>query len=79
MADGVPPAELDDATLERELRRLHETRSDTFFNGTEDALEVHTRRMRELEAEFLRRSPDLVAPDPARVRAESRRADGRGV
>lgn len=74
MAAGVPATELRDEDLERELRHLHETRSDTFFNGTQDALETHTRRMLELEAEFARRSPELVAPDPSRVRAERHRA-----
>jgi hypothetical protein len=68
---GVPPTALSDDDLERELTRLHETRHETFLNGTEDALEVHTQRMFALEAEYLRRFPDRVVPDPHRVRASS--------
>jgi hypothetical protein len=64
----VDAAQLSDEDLDRELEHLHETRRETFLNGTEDALEAHTRRMLELEAEFTRRFPDRVAPDPARVR-----------
>jgi hypothetical protein len=67
---GIPASQLSDEGLERELARLHETRHDTFMNGTEDALETHTRRMLEMEQEYLRRFPDRVQPDPGRVRAE---------
>jgi len=66
---GVPPSELPDDDLERELAHLHETRHDTFMNGTEDALEHHTERMFALEREYLQRFPDRVVPDPQRVRA----------
>ena len=66
---GIPGRELSDDDLERELGHLHETRHDTFLNGTEDALETHTKRMLELEGEYLRRFPDRAAPDPSRVRA----------
>jgi hypothetical protein len=66
---GIPASDLADDDLDRELAHLHETRHDTFLNGTEDALEAHTRRMLELEAEYLRRFPERAAPDPARVRA----------
>jgi hypothetical protein len=69
---GIPAADLSDDDLDREVAHLHETRHETFLNGTEDALETHTRRMLELEAEYLRRFPDRAAPDPARVRAERR-------
>jgi hypothetical protein len=69
---GIPAAQLADDDLERELAHLHETRHDTFMNGTEDALETHTSRMLELEQEYLRRFPDRAAPDPARVRASRR-------
>ena len=68
---GVVPAALSDEALERELAHLHETRHETFLHGTEDALEVHTKRMLEMEAEYLRRFPDRVQPDPKRVRATS--------
>jgi Family of unknown function (DUF6158) len=66
---GVPPNELSDDDLERELAHLHETRHETFLNGTEDALDNHTERMFALEKEYLRRFPDRVVPDPQRVRA----------
>lgn len=73
---GIPPADLDDDTLRREMTHLHETRHDTVLDGTEDALETHTRRMLELEAEFLRRFPTEAAPDPRRTRAGSRQEAG---
>jgi hypothetical protein len=65
---GIDPAQLSDDDLDRELARLHATRRETFLEGTEDALETHTRRMLELEAEYVRRFPDRVAPEPARLR-----------
>ncbi|GLY15964.1 DUF6158 family protein [Kineosporia rhizophila] len=71
-SQGVPGAELSDDDLRREVARLHETRHEVMLNGTEDAFEVHTRRMLELEQEFLRRFPDDAAPDPARTRAGRR-------
>jgi hypothetical protein len=75
MADrphGIPPTELTDDDLRREVAHLHKTRHDALLGGSEDALETHTRRMLELEAEFLRRFPEDSAPDPARTRAGSR-------
>jgi hypothetical protein len=66
---GIPVTQLSDADLERDLEHLHETRHETFLHGTEDALEAHTRRMLDVEKEYLRRFPDRVVPDPARVRA----------
>lgn len=73
---GVPAAELDDDELRREMAHLHETRHDTVLGGSQDALETHTRRMLELESEFLRRLPDEAAPDPRRTRAGSRHEAG---
>jgi hypothetical protein len=69
---GIPGERLSDGDLERELEHLHATRHETFLHGTEDALETHTRRMLELEREYLRRFPDRVTPDPRRVRASAR-------
>ena len=66
---GIPASQLSDDDLERELAHLHETRHETFLHGSEDALEAHTKRMFEMEQEYLRRFPDRVTPDPARVRA----------
>jgi hypothetical protein len=70
--NGIPATDLPDDDLDREMTHLHDTRHDTVLGGTEDALETHTRRMLELEREFLRRFPDRSAPDPARVRASRR-------
>ena len=72
---GVPAEALADDALERELAHLHETRHDTFLHGSDDALEFHTRRTQELEAEYLRRNPDRV-PDARRTRAGSRQLSG---
>jgi hypothetical protein len=66
---GIPASQVSDDDLERELAHLHETRHETFLHGSEDALEAHTKRMFEMEQEYLRRFPDRVVPDPARVRA----------
>jgi len=77
-ATGMPASELEDSTLERELEHLHETRHETFMNGSADALEVHTERMLELEQEYARRFPQRTSPDQLRTREGSREADGRG-
>jgi hypothetical protein len=76
---GIPPAELGDDDLRREMTHLHKTRHDTVLGGSEDALETHTRRMLELEAEFLRRLPAESAPDPRRTRAGSREEGSRSA
>lgn len=76
MTKGIDPSTLDDDDLERELTHMHETRHQTFLNGSEDALSVHTERMLALEAEYLRRFPDRSAPDPMRVRASRRKMSG---
>jgi hypothetical protein len=76
---GVPARELDDSALERELEHLHDTRHDTFLNGSADALEAHTGRMLELEQEYARRFPERTSPDTLRTREGSREQDGRGA
>ncbi|MEV0615764.1 DUF6158 family protein [Nonomuraea sp. NPDC050404] len=68
---GIDAAQLSDDDLVRELRHLHTTRSDTFFHGSDDALERHTSRTGELEAEYLRRYPDREV-DPLRLREGAR-------
>jgi hypothetical protein len=73
---GIPAADLDDQDLERELRHLYETRADTFFNGSQQSLDVHTHRMLELEREYARRFPDRTRPDELRTRAGSRARAG---
>lgn len=76
---GVPAQELEDSALERELEHLHETRHETFLNGSGDALEAHTERMLELEQEYARRFPQRTSPDALRTREGSREMDGRGA
>jgi hypothetical protein len=73
---GVPAARLTDSDLRRELERLHATRHDAVVGGSQNALETHTRRMLELESEYLTRFPSEAAPDPSRTRAGARRAAG---
>ncbi len=76
---GVPPTDLSDDDLRREVAHLHETRSDTLHRGSESALQAHTERMLALEQELLRRLPAEAAPDPARTRAGSRAGAGQPV
>lgn len=66
-ATGISPAELDDATLRREMSHLHETRHETVLSATAAALDNHTSRMLELEAEFLRRFPSETVPNARRT------------
>ena len=70
-AAGVDPSTLDDDDLLRELAHLHETRHTTLRHGSGDALEAHTRRTAELEAEYLRRRPQREV-DPERLRSGAR-------
>lgn len=68
---GVPPGDLAEPDLLRELAHLHATRHDTFLHGARDALHEHTARTEQLEAEYLRRHPEREV-DPARTRSGSR-------
>ncbi|WP_067174426.1 DUF6158 family protein [Microtetraspora niveoalba] len=68
---GVDPRDLDDDDLFREMRHLHETRTDTLLHGSDDALERHTSRTRELEEEYLKRYPERDV-DPERLRSGAR-------
>jgi hypothetical protein len=70
-AHGVPPAELSEEDLLRELRHLHDTRHGTLRHGSPDALMMHTRRTGELEAEYQRRHPEREV-DPERLRSGAR-------
>jgi hypothetical protein len=69
---GVPPGDLSEQDLRRELQHVHETRHETFLHGSDDALEAHTERTADLEAEFLRRYPRREI-DPGRLREGARR------
>jgi hypothetical protein len=64
---GIDPAALSDEELMRELSRVHSTRNDTLRHGSEAALDNHTRRTDELEAEYLKRFPRREI-DPSRLR-----------
>jgi hypothetical protein len=68
---GVPPSQLSEADLRRELQHVHETRHETFLHGSHDALDAHSWRTVELEAEYLRRFPQREV-DPERMRAGAR-------
>jgi hypothetical protein len=54
---GVPAGELSDAELERQGVQAHATRHWVFLHGTAGQFGTHTRRMLELEQEYLRRHP----------------------
>jgi hypothetical protein len=69
---GVPPGRLAEHDLRRELQHVHETRHTTFLHGSDDALDEHTRRTADLEAEYLRRFPQREV-DPDRLREGARR------
>jgi Family of unknown function (DUF6158) len=68
---GVPPSQLSEQDLRRELEHVHATRHETFLHGSRDALDVHSWRTAELEAEYLRRFPAREV-DPGRLRAGAR-------
>jgi hypothetical protein len=72
---GVDPRDLSEEDLFRELHTIHSSRHETLRHGPDDALEHHTRRLTELEAEYLRRYPQREV-DPGRVRAVRRVSQG---
>jgi Family of unknown function (DUF6158) len=72
---GIDPAELTDDDLKRELGHLYETRMDALRHAADQALDEHTSRMTQLEAEYLARHPDREV-DPERLRAGARARDG---
>jgi hypothetical protein len=69
---GVPPSDLSEDDLRRELAHAHETRHTTFLHGSQESLDTHTRRTAQLEQEFLRRHPEREV-DPDRLRSGARR------
>ena len=71
MMMGVDPRILAEDDLLRELLHLHETRTETFLHGPDDALARHTSRTQELESEYLRRHP-VRDIDPGRLREGGR-------
>jgi hypothetical protein len=52
---GIPPGDLDDNDLRREMTQLRVKESDIFAPGSPDQRKNHTLRTEELEAEFVRR------------------------
>lgn len=68
---GVDPAELTDDDLMRELGHLYETRMEALRHAADQALDEHTHRMAQLEAEYLLRHPEREI-DPERLRAGAR-------
>lgn len=68
---GVAPGDLSDEDLFRELGHLYETRLDALRHAADQAYGEHTRRMNEMEAEYLRRRPDREI-DPERMREGAR-------
>ena len=74
MPMGIPAQELPDEDLLRELEALHRTRNNTLRHGSDDALQRHTERTQELEADYLRRFPQREV-DPHRLRSGARERD----
>ncbi|MFF1556084.1 DUF6158 family protein [Streptomyces sp. NPDC058279] len=74
---GPSAQDLEERVLLRELEAIHRTRHETLLHGSDDALVTHTKRMNELEQEYLRRHPQR-AQTPARTRsgARARTAEG---
>jgi hypothetical protein len=68
---GVDPGELTGDDLMRELGHLYETRLDALRHASDQALDEHTHRTAQLEAEYLRRHPDREI-DPERMREGAR-------
>ncbi|WP_230421204.1 DUF6158 family protein [Actinomadura soli] len=68
---GVDPGELTDDDLFRELGHLYTTRLDALRHAADQAYGEHTRRMNQLEAEYLRRFPGREI-DPERLREGAR-------
>ena len=69
---GVPAHELSEDDLFRELGQLCATRCQTLRHGSDQALATHTRRIQELEADYLRRHPQReIDPDRTREGARS--------
>ncbi|GGP79066.1 DUF6158 family protein [Streptosporangium pseudovulgare] len=71
MTMGIDPKDLSEEDLLRELRHMHETRTETLMHGSDDALANHTTRTGELEQEYLRRHPERDV-DPERLREGAR-------
>ncbi|WP_131737101.1 DUF6158 family protein [Actinomadura roseirufa] len=71
MTMGIDPGVLTDDDLFRELASLYDTRLDALRHAAPQAYGEHTRRMNELETEYLRRRPAREI-DPNRLREGAR-------
>lgn len=71
MSTGVSPTELGDSDLLRELGSLYDTRLDSLRHASDQALEQHSLRTADLEAEYMRRFPGREI-DPERLREGAR-------
>ncbi|MGW7100104.1 DUF6158 family protein [Streptomyces sp. NPDC054838] len=72
---GMSARDLEERQLLKELESIHRTRHETLLHGSDDALATHTKRMRELEEEYLRRQPQR-AQSPGRTRSGARARTG---
>ena len=54
---GRPASELSDTELETQGKQLHDSRNWVFLHGSAAQFETHTKRMLELEQEYIRRFP----------------------
>ncbi|MCX5402740.1 DUF6158 family protein [Streptomyces sp. NBC_00335] len=72
---GPSAGGLEEGRLMKELEAIHRTRHETLLHGSEDALVTHTRRMAELEREYVRRHPER-AQTTGRTRSGARARTG---
>lgn len=68
---GPSASRLEEGKLLKELEAIHRTRHETLLHGSDEALVTHTRRMNELEHEYVRRHPQR-ARTAARTRSGAR-------
>ncbi|MBT2480765.1 DUF6158 family protein [Streptomyces sp. ISL-94] len=73
--DGPSAQNLEEGRLLKELEAIHRTRHETLLHGSDDALVTHTKRMNELEHEYVRRHPER-AKTAARTRSGARARSG---
>lgn len=74
---GPSASGLEEGRLMKELEAIHRTRHETLLHGSDDALVTHTRRMDELEREYVRRHPER-AQTTGRTRSGARARTGTG-
>ncbi|MFF1410463.1 DUF6158 family protein [Streptomyces sp. NPDC058289] len=72
---GPSAGGLEEGRLMKELEAIHRTRHETLLHGSDEALVTHTRRMDELESEYVRRHPER-AQTTSRTRSGARARTG---